>query len=279
MCHFDNFSEWAGMAVPCKNNPSFDKLLSSGDVLFIFCVCMRNILWNVFLTCEDDKCAAFYTERLFLLFCIFQVKFRFFKNATQFATFFHLIWHLLSKFQIMLKIFSIFFVDFSECLNFMKKKKVFEHFHRSVSLPCPNRKGLNSWVFSNQKTIPCSSIQLRIEFFIMYFFSGIQCSSRIPLLQRPWTPGGLSNVRLFSRYVVIRVHVGQHDFPQRAILSRPRQLRSGKYWFLFPTSFRIYCLKFDEFWISFFREFFKISFENLKSCRSRSKSKLKILFL
>ena len=87
---------------------------------------------------------------------------------------------------------------------------------------------------------------------ISFLFSGIQCSSRIPLLQRPWTPGGLSNVRLFSRYVVIRVHVGQHDFPQRAILSRPRQLRSGKYWFLFPTSFRIYCLKFDEFWISFF---------------------------
>ena len=92
-----------------------------------------------------------------------------------------------------------------------------------------------SWVFSNQKKkiFPFWSIQLRIEFFISYFFSGIQCSSRIPLFQRPWTPGGLSNVRLFPRYVVIRVHVGQHDFPQRAILSRPRQLRSGKYCWLF----------------------------------------------
>ena len=90
--------------------------------------------------------------------------------------------------------------------------------------------------------------------WILTFHSipGIQCSSRIPLFQRPWTPGRLSNVRLFPRYVVIRVHVGQHDFPQRAILSRPRQLRSGKYCCLFPTFFRIYCLKFDGFWILFF---------------------------
>ena len=68
-------------------------------------------------------------------------------------------------------------------------------------------------------------MSLTVHYFL---FSGIQRSRRISLFQRSWAPGWLSNVRLFLRYVVIRMHVGQHDFPQRAILSRPRQLRSGK---------------------------------------------------
>ncbi|CAM9132251.1 unnamed protein product, partial [Bubo scandiacus] len=54
---------------------------------------------------------------------------------------------------------------------------------------------------------------------------GVQRPRGLAVLQGPGALGGLSDVRLQLGHVELRLHAGQHDLPERALLPRPRQLR------------------------------------------------------
>lgn len=118
---------------------------------------------------------------------------------------------------------------------------------------------LQFFFFSRLLSISClSAASYRLGFGrILPSRSGIQCQGGLPLLQRPRAASGLSgngllrtvaplwtdpqqfdwlqrlcplrssDVRLQFGHVEPRLHVGQHDLPEGALLPRPGQLRPG----------------------------------------------------